>query len=128
MGNSERNIDRRSWTVCKNKIGVDIVETFQSEKMGIDNQKFKFDQMFAFKKTLDETREKLKRMSEIKTVVIVVDELDRCMPEYAVKVLERLHHLFEGIPNTIVIMAVDSKQLENSVKKSLEMQLIQVDI
>ena len=53
----------------------------------------------------------------VKTVVIVVDELDRCMPEYAIKVLERLHHLFEGIPNTIVIMAVDSKQLENSVKK-----------
>ena len=101
----------------KNKIGVNIVETFQSEKTGIDNQKFKFDKMFAFKKTLDETREKLKRMSEIKTVVIVVDELDRCMPEYAIKVLERLHHLFEGIPNTIVIMAVDSKQLENSVKK-----------
>ena len=81
----------------KNKIGVNIVETFQSEKTGIDNQKFKFDKMFAFKKTLDETREKLKRMSEIKTVVIVVDELDRCMPEYAIKVLERLHHLFEGI-------------------------------
>lgn len=59
----------------KNKIGVNIVETFQSEKTGIDNQKFKFDKMFAFKKTLDETREKLKRMSEIKTVVIVVDEL-----------------------------------------------------
>ena len=34
--------------VCKNKIGVNIVETFQSEKTGIDNQKFKFDQMFAF--------------------------------------------------------------------------------
>ena len=42
----------------KNKIGVNIVETFQSEKTGIDNQKFKFDKMFAFKKTLDETREK----------------------------------------------------------------------
>lgn len=118
MGNSERNIDRSSRReYVKNKIGVNIVETFQSEKTGIDNQKFKFDKMFAFKKTLDETREKLKRMSEIKTVVIVVDELDRCMPEYAIKVLERLHHLFEGIPNTIVIMAVDSKQLENSVKK-----------
>ncbi len=26
----------------KNKIGVNIVETFQSEKTGIDNQKFKF--------------------------------------------------------------------------------------
>ena len=47
----------------KNKIGVNIIETFQSEKTGIDNQKFKFDQMFAFKKTLDETREKLKKMS-----------------------------------------------------------------
>lgn len=112
----------------KNKIGVNIVETFQSEKTGINNEKFKFDQMFAFKKTLDETREKLKQMSKIKTVVIVVDELDRCMPEYAIKVLERLHHLFEGIPNTIVIMAIDSKQLENSVKKYLGIQLTQVDI
>lgn len=101
----------------KNKIGVNIVDTFQNEKIGIDRGKFKFDQMFAFKKTLDETRKKLEQMSETKTVVIVVDELDRCMPEYAIKVLERLHHLFEGIPNTIVIMAIDSKQLENSVKK-----------
>ncbi len=101
----------------KNKIGVNIVETFQNEKTGVNKEKFEFDQMFAFKKTLDETRKKLKEMSEIKTVVIVVDELDRCMPEYAIKVLERLHHLFEGIPNTIVIMAIDSKQLENSVKK-----------
>lgn len=101
----------------KNKIGVNIVETFQNEKSDVAEDKFKFDKMFAFKKTLDETRKKLKQMSETKTVVIVVDELDRCMPEYAIKVLERLHHLFEGIPNTIVIMAIDSKQLENSVKK-----------
>lgn len=59
MGNSERNIGRSSRRVCKNKIGVNIVETFQSEKTGIDNQKFKFDKMFAFKKTLDETRKNL---------------------------------------------------------------------
>ena len=28
-----------------------------------------------------------------KGVVLIVDELDRCLPEYAIKVLERLHHI-----------------------------------
>ena len=31
-------------------------------------------------------------LSEKRPVVLIVDELDRCLPEYAVKVLERLHH------------------------------------
>ena len=40
----------------KNKIGVDIVETFQSEKTGIDNQKFKFDQMLSLIHISEPTR------------------------------------------------------------------------
>lgn len=37
--------------------------------------------------------------------------------DYAIKVLERLHHLLKGIPNITVIIAIDQKQLENSVKQ-----------
>ena len=47
--------------------------------------------------------------------VIIVDELDRCIPEYAIKVLERLHHLTEEKSNIITIIATDKKQLERSV-------------
>ena len=40
-----------------------------------------------------------KALTESNTVVIIVDELDRCIPEYAIKVLERLHHLTEEKEN-----------------------------
>lgn len=47
----------------------------------------------------------------------MVDELDRCMPEYAIKVLERLHHLTEENSNIITVIAIDKKQLISSVKQ-----------
>lgn len=73
--------------------------------------------MFGFKTTLDYTRNKICELTKDKTVLLVVDELDRCMPEYAIKVLERLHHMFEGLDNVIVLLAIDSTQLEHSVKE-----------
>ena len=59
-------------------------------------------------------------------MILVVDELDRCLPEYAIKVLERLHHVFSGIANVQIILAIDKQQLENTVTqiygKSIDMQ------
>ena len=37
------------------------------------------------------------------------------MPAYAIKILERLHHMFEGIDNVLVIIAIDSNQLNQSI-------------
>lgn len=73
--------------------------------------------MFSFKKTLSNTREKLIELSKEKSIIFLVDELDRCLPSYAIKVLERLHHLFDGIENIIVIISIDKKQLEHSIKQ-----------
>ena len=100
--------------IVKNKIGVDLVETHDNISQ---KEQFQFDKMFGFKKTLDYTRNKICELSKDKTVLLVVDELDRCMPEYAIKVLERLHHMFEGLDNVIVLLAIDSTQLEHSVKE-----------
>lgn len=104
----------------KNKIGINLVELCneleenKGDKIGNPSD---FDNMFAFKKTLDFTRNQIRELSKNKTVLLVVDELDRCMPEYAIKVLERLHHMFEGLDNVIVLLAIDSTQLEHSVKE-----------
>ena len=76
-----------------------------------------FDSMFAFNKTLDDMRRRIQELAEQQTVVLIVDELDRCMPQYAIKVLERLHHIFDNLSNVVVLMAIDSSQLEHSVRE-----------
>ena len=58
----------------------------------------------------------MEEIASRKTVVIVVDELDRCLPTYSIKVLERLHHIFDELDNVIVIVSMDKKQLEHSIR------------
>lgn len=104
----------------KNKIGINIVETIQDindETYQREESKYKFDELYTFRKTLDNARTKLEELAEEKSIVLIVDELDRCIPSYAIKVMERLHHLFDGVSNITVIMAVDKSQLEQSVKQ-----------
>ena len=78
-------------------------------------QKHAFDPHFDFKKNIKNLRTTLNRLSKDQTVLFVVDELDRCMPEYAIKVLERLHHVFDDLPNIQVILAIDKTQLEHTI-------------
>lgn len=49
-------------------------------------------------------------------VVIIIDELDRCKPDFAVKTLETLKHFFD-IPGFVFILALDENQLKHSVEK-----------
>lgn len=48
-------------------------------------------------------------------VIFVIDELDRCNPHYAIKVLERIKHLFD-IPNIFFVLPICKSQLENSIQ------------
>lgn len=50
-----------------------------------------------------------------KPVVVIIDELDRCRPDYAVKTLEVLKHFFE-IPGLVFVLAIDEEQLKSSVE------------
>ncbi|WP_439626460.1 KAP family P-loop NTPase fold protein [Shinella sp.] len=48
-------------------------------------------------------------------LVIVVDELDRCRPDYALQILEIIKHFF-SVPRLHFVLGVNLKALENSVK------------
>lgn len=50
-----------------------------------------------------------------KPVVFIVDELDRCRPNYAVKVLEQIKHLF-SVPGIVFVLSIDKEQLGNAVR------------
>jgi len=47
-------------------------------------------------------------------IYVLIDELDRCRPNYAIELLENIKHLFD-VPGLYFIIATDSEQLKNSV-------------
>ena len=117
-------------TIAGNKLndmaGVDIMAAFELVKNGLDDGKndFKeshsYDVYFAFNEALHSLQKILSELSEEYTIVFLVDELDRCLPEYATKVLERLHHLIEDTKNIIIEAAVfDGVKIRCTSKKIL---------
>ena len=46
--------------------------------------------------------------------VIIVDELDRCRPDFALSVLERIKHLF-SVKNVVFVLSMKKVQLEKSI-------------
>lgn len=70
------------------------------------------------KSTLEHFRRKLEELVETicndNPLVFIVDELDRCNPAFAVKVLERIKHLFD-VPNIVFVLSIDKEQLYHSI-------------
>ena len=50
-----------------------------------------------------------------KPLVIMIDELDRCRPSYAIELLEVAKHLF-AVDNVVFVLAVNRAELVHSVK------------
>lgn len=48
-------------------------------------------------------------------LVIVVDELDRCKPSFAVEVLEKIKHLF-SVKNVVFLLVMHKQQLEEAIR------------
>lgn len=46
---------------------------------------------------------------------IIIDELDRCRPNFAINLLEITKHIF-NIPGVVFIIATDTEQLQHSIK------------
>lgn len=107
----------------KEKTGLDIQTAFETISKGKKEgaaayeEEHDYDVYFGFNKVMSELTSLLRELAENYTVVFLVDELDRCLPEYAIKVLERLHHLTEGNPNIVTIIAIDKNQLMSSIKQ-----------
>jgi hypothetical protein len=48
-------------------------------------------------------------------IFVIVDELDRCRPSYAISLLEEIKHLFD-VPGVAFVVALHGGQLEHSIK------------
>ncbi len=50
-----------------------------------------------------------------KPVIFLIDELDRCRPNYAVEVLETIKHFF-NVPGIVFVISIDKQQLCSAIK------------
>ncbi len=76
---------------------------------------------------IDQWEETEKAVGEFKTqlqlaassdngpLVVIIDELDRCRPDYALKVLETVRHLFD-VPGVVVVLAANLEELCHTVQ------------
>ena len=71
--------------------------------------------------TKDQLKEHLTEMSAAvaaetgQPMVIIIDELDRCRPTFAVELLERVKHLFD-VPNLVFVFGINRDELCSSLQ------------
>ena len=68
-----------------------------------------------FKVALDGVASKLADLTDGKPMIVVIDELDRCRPSYAIELLEVAKHLF-NVNGVVFVLALDRRQLAHSVR------------
>lgn len=103
----------KKWNVNPN----DIIESVKDSGKAISDIKLTksdFNNMLPLENALKQIKNVIEKLSKEMHIILVVDELDRCLPEYAIKVLERLHHVCDGMA-IIQIIAYSGKALANSV-------------
>lgn len=95
---------------------VTPIDTTGLRKLLKNRDKSDFDNL-DFEKLKKEFYDALTKLApEDGQLIVFVDELDRCKPTYAIKVLERIKHYF-SVPNITFIFSVDLSQLQNTVKR-----------
>lgn len=58
----------------------------------------------------------LSKHSENQKILFIIDELDRCRPDYAVKLLERIKHYFLH-DRVIFILSTNMRELQHTIKR-----------
>ena len=72
--------------------------------------------MLPLENALKQIKEVITKVTKELHIIFIIDELDRCLPEYAIKVLERLHHICNEMP-VIQILAINKNHLAESICK-----------
>ncbi len=89
-----------------------VVDDFVSEKL--ESHKKDVEIIQSFKQLLSEIPTRINSEGD-NPLVIIIDELDRCKPTYALDIIEKVKHLF-SVKNIVFVLVMNRSQLEKSVK------------
>lgn len=95
----------------------DIIE--KSTETTLELLEKEVDDYLKRKKGLEEFKIELElyieKYNENKPVAFIVDELDRCRPDYAVEILEKIKHFF-SVKGIVFVLSIDKIQLGHSIQ------------
>ncbi|MCI0508623.1 KAP-like P-loop domain-containing protein [Chromohalobacter marismortui] len=104
---------------CEDARGVADEAAVKAVKSLIESSEQNIQVVESFREVFEELVEKVGRHlsggDEFKPVYVLVDELDRCRPTYAIELLERIKH-FLDVPGCKFVIATDTRQLCHSVR------------
>lgn len=111
-------------TVSKKLLHFDLVDFTKNTAKGIKRLREKSKIILKTKNPNNDIENDIKnvisilsKLSKSAPIIFIVDELDRCIPNFAIKTLERLHHIFDNVPNSVTILAIHKEQLSRSIDK-----------
>jgi hypothetical protein len=90
------------------EIAADVIEK------KIENYAKEKDALKSFKHSLTRVAAKVRSRQDF-PLTIIVDELDRCRPSFALELLERIKHLFD-VENVAFVLLVNREQIESYIK------------
>ena len=104
----------------------EIIASFQklicafNQPFSKDTNQKKVGEFKSYQALLNEVKQKLKRIVDTRTkkgkqakLVFLVDEIDRCLPNEQLVVLERMHHLL-NVPNCAVVCAINAESITDN--------------
>ena len=97
----------------------DIIDSVKDSGKAIANIKLTksdFNKLLPLENALNQIKDIITKLAKSAHIILIIDELDRCLPEYAIKVLERLHHICNEMPIT-QILAINKKKLAYNIAK-----------
>lgn len=103
--------------IAENECGEALKEVLKS----LVEQRQKVEGITEFKSTLEEMAVSLIKSLEgsetpkVYPIYILVDELDRCRPSYAIEIIENIKHFFDT-KKFVFVIATDTGQLQHSIK------------
>jgi len=98
----------------KSKVGIDFKETIERNKNQFYGNLI-FDKFKQKKDLFEKLYKSIAEYTAEKQLIILIDELDRTRPDYAVNFLETLKHFFD-VKGLTFILAVNKEQLKHSVE------------
>jgi len=90
----------------------DVVSKFIEDRISTHNNEVQ--NVISFRETLSQLANNIS-VDSGNPLVIIIDELDRCKPTYAIELIERIKHLF-SVKNIVFILVMHKKQLEESIR------------
>ena len=87
------------------KLAQERIDSYEADKKTITG----------FKDRLERFIKEIPRDGKANNLIVLVDELDRCRPSYALELLERIKHFF-NVNGLLFVLAVDRAHLAHSIR------------